>query len=45
MLIVFGQIPKVEESVGEVINVVILMVQRVDNILRTRRKREKFIDQ
>lgn len=33
MKIVFGRIPKIAESAAEVIGVVILMVQRVDNIL------------
>lgn len=33
MTTVFGRIPEVVESVGEVIDVAKLMVQRVDNIL------------
>lgn len=41
-MIEFGLIPKIAESFGEVINVVILMVQRVDNILIKRRRKENI---
>lgn len=37
-VVVFGRIPKIAESVGEVIDGAILTVQRADNILRMKRK-------
>lgn len=37
-MVVFGRIPKIAESVGEVIDGAISTVQRADNILRTERK-------
>lgn len=36
-MIVFGRIPEIEESVVEVINEVISVVQLVDNILKSDR--------
>lgn len=38
MTIVFGQTPKTAESVEEVINVAISVVQRVDNILEEHKR-------
>lgn len=38
-MIVFGRIPRIVESVAEVIDEVISVVQRVDNILKSDRER------